>query len=247
MTKEEVKRVLSAYRPGGQDRSDPQFAEALEETRRDEELARWFAQEQDFDSAIAKHLDSLPAPFGLKTRILANATPATVTRWRWAPSLAAIAAALFLLAQIISVWRSFAGPHSGSLSDYQKEMMSFVELQPPLEMESLTIKPIEQWLVNRKAPLGEIPPGVAAVETMGCRILSFRSHPVSLICFCHGKTVAHLFLVDRAALPMLKPNAEPIFRQERDWTTVSWAGNHYAHMLAVHGDRAAAGHYLPHG
>jgi hypothetical protein len=248
MTKEEAKRILAAYRPGDQDRLDSNFAEALQETERDAELAHWFVEEREFDRAVAAHIGSVPVPFGLKTRILANMTPRTDTKSRrvaaWAA--AAIAAvALFFLAQVISVWRP-PGQHSGAFSDYEQEMMSFVKLPPPLEMESAQIGPIKQWIVERKAPLAEIPPGIAAVETMGCRILYFRGYPVTLICFCHGQTVAHLLMVDRGALPGQKPAKAPVVTSQADWTTATWVDQHYVYMIAVHDKPDAARQYLPH-
>ena len=245
MTNEEAKKILAAYRPGDQDRLEPHFAQALRETERDADLARWFAEEQEFDRAVAAHLDAVPVPFGLKTRILANGVPRATTKSRWVVPLAATAAALFLLAQLVSVWRGSA-QHSGSLSDYEQEMMSFVKLEPPLEMQSLEIGPIKQWISERKVPLAEIPPGIAAVETMGCRVLSFRGRPVTLICFCHGQTVAHLLMVDRAALPALKPGSRPVLASQGDWTTAIWADQHYVCMIAVHDKPAVARRYLPH-
>jgi hypothetical protein len=217
----------------------------LQETKRDAELGQWFAEEQEFDRAVAAHVKSVPVPFGLKTRILANMAPGTATRLRWLTPLAAAVATLLLLAQLISVSRGWR-QHSGSVSDYEQEMMSFIKLEPPLEMQSLEIGPIKQWIAERKAPLGDIPPGVAAVETMGCRILSFRGYPVTLICFCHGQTVAHLLMVDRAALPGLKPGKPPVLTNQGHWTTASWADQHYACMIAVHDGPAAMRRYLPH-
>ena len=243
MTKEEAKKILAAYRAGDQDRLEPDFAEALQETERDAELARWFAEEREFDRAVAAHLHSVPVPFGLKTRIVAN-MPSRTAKSRGVLPLAAAAALLFL-ALVISISRS-PGQHSGSVSDYEQEMMSFVKLQPPLEMESLEIGPIKQWIAERKVPLADIPPGISAVETMGCRILSFRGHPVTLLCFCHGQTVAHLLMVDRAALPALKPGKPPVLSTQGDWTIATWADQHYACMIAVHDKPAAAKQYLPH-
>ena len=139
MTKEEAKKILAAIRPGDQDRLESAFAEALQEAEKDAELARWFAEEQEFDLAVAAHLKSIPVPFGLKTRILANMPPRNGSKSQWVVALtAAAAAALFLLAQLISVSRGSA-QHSGLLSDYEQEMMSFVKLSPPLEMERLKI------------------------------------------------------------------------------------------------------------
>jgi len=246
MTKEEAKRILAAYRPGDQDRLDSSFAEALQEIGKDPELAGWLAEEREFDRAVAAHLNSVPVPFALKTRVLANMAPRTATKRHWlAPLAAAGTAALLLLALIISVSRS-SGQYSGSVTDYEQEMISFVKLEPPLEMQSLEIGPIKQWIAERKAPLSDIPSGIAAVETMGCRILSFRGYPVTLICFCHGNTVAHLFIVDRAALSALKPGKPPVFSSQDDWTVATWADQHYACMVAVHDGPAAARHYLPH-
>ena len=75
MTEQEARFILQSYRPGGEDKDDPQFAEALREAERNPELARWLAEEQAFDCAVAAQLAALPAPFGLKTRILAQAAP----------------------------------------------------------------------------------------------------------------------------------------------------------------------------
>jgi len=248
MTKEEAKKILAAYRPGDQDRFDSHFAKALRETERDSELARWFAEEREFDRVVAGQVSAVPVPFGLKTRILANTTPRAARKSHWVAALATTAAAaatLFFLAQFISVWRA-SDQHSASLSDYEQEMMSFIKLPPPLEMESLEMGPIKQWIVERKAPLAEIPPGIAAVETMGCRILYFRGYPVTLICFCHGQTVAHLLMVDRAVLRGVKPGNPPVVKSQGDWTTATWADQHYAYMIAVHDKPAASRQYLPH-
>ena len=245
MTTEEAKRILAAYRPGDQDRVESCFAEALQKIEKDPELARWFAQEREFNRAVAAHLGSVPVPFGLKTRILANVAPRAATKSRWMAPVAVATAALFLVAQLISVWRG-SGQYAPSLSDYKQEMISFVKLEPPLEMQSLKMGPIKQWIAERKAPLADIPPGIAAVETMGCRILSFRGHLVTLICFCHGQTVAHLFTVDRATLPTLRPRNLPTLTSEGDWTVATWADQHYAYMLAVHDKPGVARRYLPH-
>jgi hypothetical protein len=245
MNREQSKKLLAVYRPNGEDRLDPDFANALQETRHDAELADWFAEEREFDRAIAAHLAPLPVPFGLKTRILATAALAPPRKWRWLPALGLTAAGLFVLAQVVSLQRGMA-QHSGSLAEYEQEMLSFVQLQPPLEMESPKIGPIRQWLAQHKAPLADIPPTIAAVETMGCRVFSFRGHQVTLICFCHGQTVAHLFMVDRAALTGFKPLSPPRIAEEGVWTAASWTNENFAYLLAVHGDRRAVQEYLPH-
>lgn len=246
MDEQQARLILRAYRPGAQDQSDPHFAEALQETARNPRLAGWFAEEQAFDQAMAAHLAAVPAPFGLKTRILAQArAPAPSSASRWTVGLATLAALLFLLAQVVSLWRNTT-PASAALPDYAREMVSFIQLDPPLEMKSSDLGAIKNWLARKETFSVEIPPDLAALQPVGCRILSFRGHDVTLICFHReGNQLAHLFVVDRAALPKLKPGGGPVFSAEGEWTTASWAGKDHAYMIAVKGDRAAVQRYLP--
>jgi len=245
MDKQEARRILAAYRPGDQDAADPQFAQAVKEAARDPELARWFAQEREFDRAIAGHLESVPAPFGLKTRILANAAPRAASKSSWAAALAVVAAVLFLLAQLVSSWRDSARS-SASLPDYQREMVSFIELAPPLEMKSSNLGEIKNWLAKKEVASVAVPPRLAALDPVGCRILSFRGRKVTLICFRQGeRNLAHLFVVDRAALPKLTPGTAPTLADEGEWTTASWAEKDRAYMIAVRGGRDAVKRYLP--
>ena len=86
-----------------------------------------------------------------------------------------------------------------------QEMVSFIRLNPPLEMKSHDLGAIKGWLAKAALPT-EVPPGLAALEPLGCRLLSFRGHDVALICFQReGDRLAHLFVVDRAAMPKMKP------------------------------------------
>jgi len=244
MNEQEARLILQAYRPGV-DPDDPDVAAALEETARKPELARWFAEEQAFDRAIAAHLGNVPAPFGLKTRILAQlAPPAAPHRWSWAVKLAGVAALLFLLTQVVSLFRP-AAPKA-PVSNYAREMVSFIRLGGPRDMQSHDLGQIEEWLSKKEAPPRFVPPRLAALQPLGCRLLSFRGQTVTLICFKRDNDrLAHLFVVDRAALPQMKSGAPPVFAGVGDWMTASWVENDRVYMIAVQGDRAAVQHYLP--
>jgi hypothetical protein len=245
MDEQEARLILQAYRPG-LERDDSQVAEALQKAARNPQLAQWFEEEQAFDRAIAAHLEAVPAPFGLKTRILANAaSPAESRQWSLAAKLAAVAALLFLLAQIISLFRASA-PASTGVPDYAREMLSFIQLAPPLEMESHDLGAIKSWLAKKDAALRDVPPRLAALQPVGCRVLSFRGQKVALICFQRdGDRLAHLFVVDRAAMPKMRSGDKPVFVDAGEWMTASWAENDRVYMIAVQGDRAAVERYLP--
>ncbi len=246
MNKNEARLILAAYRPGGQDAADPFFAEALDAAAKEPELARWFAEEREFDRAIAARLESVAAPFGLKTRILAKARAVSTSKSTWAASLAVVAAVLFLLAQIVNLWRDTSRA-SAALPDYQREMVSFIQLTPPLELESSDLDKIKDWLAKKDIAQIAVPPRLATLESVGCRVLSFRNRKVTLICFRRGegKNLAHLFVVDRAALPKLRSGAAPVFAQEGAWTTASWAEKDRVYMIAVQGDQTVAERFLP--
>jgi len=245
MEKDRAQSILSVYRPGDQDETDPFFAEAKAELARNPELASWFAQEQAFDRAISEKLADLVAPFGLKTRILANATPVATRQWSWTARFALAAAVLFLLAQIIGLWRT-QSQKTRTLAHYQQEMVSFIKLDPPLEVESHDLAKMQTWLGQENAPSQmNLPPRLAALQPVGCRVLSFRDHKVTLLCFQRGgDNLAHLFVIDRAALPKLKPGAKPVFAGEGEWMTASWAKEDHAYMLVTRGDRDTLLRYL---
>jgi|KBSMisStaDraftv2_1062788.scaffolds.fasta_scaffold61955_2 hypothetical protein len=245
MDEQQARLILQVYRSGGQDQNDPHFFAALQETERNPQLAQWFADEQAFDQAIADHLERMPVPFGLKTRILANAGRTESRASRWLVGLATVAALLFLCAQIISIWRNPTSA-AGALPDYSREMVSFVRIPPPLDMETNDLGKIQGWVAQKKRFSVVAPPALASLEPVGCRALSFRGHDVTLICFHRdGNRLAHLFVVDRAALPQLKPGQRPIFSTVGEWTTASWAQGGHVYMITVQGDRAAVQSYLP--
>lgn len=247
MDEQGARLILQAYRPGTEDASDPYFAEALQEMTRNPRLARWFAEEEAFDRAMSAQLAAVPAPFGLKTRILARAAPPARSRkLRWAAGLAALAALLFLLAQVVSLWRNPA-PASTALADYARAMINSIQPSVTLEMESQDLEAIKNWLAKKEPhrPV-EIPPHLARQQPLGCSILSFHGHDVTLICFLReGNRAAHLFVVDRAVLPKLKLGAAPVFSGADGWTTASWLEKDRVYTIAVQGDRAAVEQYLP--
>jgi hypothetical protein len=62
MNIEEAKMILSAYRPDGQDAGDPQFQEALELTKQNPDLPRWFAEAQAWDTRVTATLKQIASP-----------------------------------------------------------------------------------------------------------------------------------------------------------------------------------------
>ncbi len=246
MDEQQARLILQAARLGGQDRNDPEIAAALQAVASNPDLSRWFAEEQAFDRAMAAHLEAVPLPYGLKTRIVAQgAEPEPERKRRWIFGLAAALAVGVLLAQAFSLWRT---PNSGASlpADYAREMTSFIQMVPPLAMESNDLGEIKSWLAQKETLPLKVPARLAALAPIGCRILSFRSHDVTLICFHReGKRLAHLFSIDRAAMPKMKPGDKPIFANEHGWMTATWAEGDRVYMIAMQDGRAEIEQYLP--
>ena len=248
MTEQEARLILQSYRTGSDDREDPQFVEALREAERNPQLGQWLEDEESLDRTIGAKLADVPEPFGLKTRILAlQPRPAASSSWSLAAILAAVAALLFLCAQVLSLFRTGGSTETSSVANYAREMVSFVRVPPALELPSGDLGTIENWLASNRQPQVNVPVNLGALQPLGCRVLSFRGHDVSLICFRrNGDRVAHLFTVDRAALPEIRTGQPPVFSNLGEWTTASWAEGNRVYLIAVQGDTEAVKRYLPH-
>ncbi|HEY1770623.1 MAG TPA: hypothetical protein VGG02_10265 [Chthoniobacterales bacterium] len=242
MDETQARLILQNYRPGLP--NDPETAEALRMAAANPELGRWFADEQAFDRAIAAQIESVPAPFGLKTRILAEGgAKKAAGKARWIFGLAAFAALGFLSAELVSLWRA---PAPVGSAEYAREMASFIQLAPPLPMESHDLGAIRNWLSDKNAPAAKVPARLAALDPIGCRVLSFRGHEVTLICFRReGNRLAHLFVVNRAAMPKLKMGDKPVFDNENGWMTATWMEDDQIYMIATQGGRTMIEKYLP--
>jgi hypothetical protein len=248
MTEQEARLILQSYQPGSDDGSDPQFAEALHEAERNPQLAQWLEAEQMFDRAVAAKLADLPEPLGLKTRILAlRPRPQKTSSWSLAAILGATVALLFLCFQVVSLFRNTSSTDTASVSDYSREMVGFVQLPPSLAMMSDDLEAIKSWLGENRTPPINVPPNLSALQPVGCRLLSFRGQDVTLICFRReGDRLAHLFTVDRAALPQVRAGKPPVISTTGEWTTASWAEGNRVYLIAVQGDEEAVKRYLPH-
>ncbi|CAN5397498.1 hypothetical protein BH20VER3_BH20VER3_04170 [soil metagenome] len=245
MNEEQARLILQAYRPGVT-ADDPEVAEALRMAARDPELGRWFAEEQAFDRAMDAQIEAIPAPFGLRTRILAQAAAEVRPQpWSWVVKLAGIAALAFLLVQVAGLFRP-TPPAGASVADFSSEMVSFIRISPPLEMSSDELGTIKKWLSERKTAPLDVPSRLAALEPIGCRVLSFRGQEVTLICFEREEDgLAHFFVVNRAAMPQMKPGAKPVLAQEGEWATATWAEKDSVYMITAQGGPETVQRFLP--
>ena len=234
MNNEEAKLILQAYRPGGQDANDPRFREALEQAQRDPELARWFANEQALDSRISTKVQAaIKPPAHLKSQLLAQRKIVRPVAWWKMPAWQlAAAACLALLITIAAVWLKPA--RATGFAQYRDEMAEFAGKRlDRLDLMSRDVPEVRRWLAQKESH-GDlvIPAGLDGRPSLGCRLLDWKGHKVSLVCFeLENKQVAHLLVVDSAAFKDA-PTESPVFNQVGNVATASWSRGGKTYVVA---------------
>ena len=232
---EQAKLLLSAYRPGGADATDPAFAQALAQAQRDPQLRAWLEESQRFDEAITAKLRVVAVPPTLRATILAGAKFSRPRRWWQRMEMWAVAALLAVLATIFAVW-----PRNGApLASWQTDSLAVLDqIEAGTEhLDKLDPQPahLVDWLREHAAPTpSALPPALVARTTFGCKTIDSHGRTVSLICFdLGGKDQAHLFTTTRAGLKFEPPQNHPIFSHRNHWNLASWRSGEDIHMLAT--------------
>lgn len=240
MNRDEARQILAAFRPGSRDEEDPFFEEALKAASSDPELASWFAAEQAFDAAVSGKLQAASAPpAGLRER-LRGFEPSPSPRWTLPRALGlagAAALAAFMLAMTI-----FRAPEpstrvAGTAENFRQEMVSFVRLPPPLDLQAEQTAPLVAWMREAKAPVpGSWPRGLETMPAAGCRTLLFNRRKVALYCFVRKDgQLAHLFVVDTEAFPDGKIPGHALIDETGGFASALWAEGGKVYLLATAG------------
>lgn len=238
MKNDEARQILSAYRPSGEDASDPIFAEALEQARRDPELEEWFKEERARDAALAQVFQSLPVSEEAKRSLVAVSRMETVAKkrsfWRWTSALAAcLAVALtltFVLASYLGSAPEVALDEPGSIG--APELLDLAHSAMPLDFRGDSVPELRAWLVGRGAPEPvRLPNGMASLSAFGCRVFSDDfGNAISLLCLKKDGELVHLFVAGgkaREALAM----AERTWVAEDGWNAYSWSESDRTYVL----------------
>ncbi len=244
MNDAEARAILSVYRTGESALEDARFEEAKRYAETHPEVAKWWAEQQELDSLIALKLESTPVPSDLKTRLTAW-EQRSLRRTTWSRAALLLAASIVAAAIMFSSWRGPFQP-AVSMADYRDEMVSFVKVTPKLELESSDLSRLQDFLAKANAPAGfNIPEKLKDLGPIGCRVLRFRGHDVSLICFerAEGKLV-HLLVIDAAAVAKAGDAINPHYATEGEWATATWTDGGHTYLMTTQGDRALLEKYV---
>ena len=245
MNNQEVKFILAAYRPGGQDATDPLFAEALEQVRHDPELARWFELQQAFDGAMSEKLKAEPMPPDLRENILAaNKIVRLTHRLRPRVWLAAAAAFVILLA-VGSLW--FSPRPQRSFAAYRDTMTDFLNTRfDHLDFKAKDVAQLKNWLAVQGAPADfVVPEGMRELPSHGCRLLDWDGHKVSLVCYhLANRKEIHLFIIRGVSFSDGPPKGSSRFMSSGGWMTAAWKQGNETLLIVGKGEQAVLQKYL---
>ncbi len=237
MDNREAKFILNAYRPAGQDASDPRFTEALEQARRDPVLERWFSESIAFDTVMTEKLRAIEVPPDLRESILAGAK---VSRPLRSPFIKwAIAAALISMAILASlIWHETRPAHlAGWQSQALDVISSLVKNESRFNAQSHDADKLLAWLRANQAPAAQaLPREVEKLESVGCKTFSWSGRPVSVICFVRPDGgLIHLVTMRTSAEPDREFKRQPRVVQQDHWATATWRDGEMTYMLALEG------------
>ena len=244
MTNDQARLLLQAYRPGEQDAENPLYSEALEQVRRDPELARWFEAEQNLDAAIGEKFREASVPAHLQPDIMALEIMVQPRR-QWRRELWMAAAAVVLALAVAAFWL----PHRQQprFATYRGSMTEFLSTRfDHLDFKARDVAQLKQFLAQHGAPSDFIlPAGLGELPGHGCRVLEWDGHTVSLICFhlADGKEI-HLFVIEGAKFAGVPPSGSAQFASDHRWTTAGWQRGNTTYLLAGNGDQAFLQKYL---
>lgn len=246
MDNQEVRAILSAYRAGESVAGDARFEAARKQAEADPALTQWWKEERELDRLIGQKLEGVAVPAGLKARLLDAERRSMPGRATWSRKITLLAASIVLLAVFFGSWRGLFQPAT-SLADYRDEMVSFVRLDPALDLETSELSRVTAFLKESGGPSGlNIPRPLQNLEPVGCRTLRFRGQNVALVCFRREQgDFVHMFVVNRKAIAKLRGSSgEPQFTAHGDWMAATWTDNEHTYLLTAKGSRESLEKYL---
>lgn len=239
MKNEEAKFVLHAYRPNGADAGDTTFSAALEQTKRDPALEKWFAAQQAFDRAMCAKLGSVAPPESLRASILTGAKvsqPRASAAWWRSPVPVALAASLALLIAVgIAFWPANASAEqiaAFAINDTLRQSHAGSEGPEAAELQAMLSQ------ADRRLSAG-MPLDFAALRANGCRTIRFEGRELIEVCFKRNGKWFHCYVARAADFPRLADKLPPTFTDKEGASAAAWSDGQHIFVVASKAGRDA--------
>lgn len=246
MDKQEAKFILSALRRDEAiDCGSEEIAAAHAMLEADEELQKWYQELLAFDDIMRSKLAETPVPNQLKGDILTalKVSKPTPVRRSKARLALPIAACLCIIFGVASLWH---GIHQQQLNnrvaatEFQQSMLQQINQLSGIDLRSDDPENVTAFINGEAAPLSiELQETIPSASLYGCKVIDWQGQQVTLICFTNNevankKPVAHLMIVDAAAIRPFKGNPDRLVNVDEDnWSSAVWKNEDHYYFLAV--------------
>jgi hypothetical protein len=240
MSPEQAKEVLLLYRPGVFDESETEVAEALVLASKDRALKQWFDGHCALQIKLRAEFHRISVPEGLREQILSErpvlVAPGSNPQKKWAIGALLV---LVLLGGIL-LFRPQTESRVGDLETYRHRMTGMVvRAYPRMDIYTNDVEVIRRYLVQNDAP-AQFSLSDALLKTPGTggKVLSWRNHKVSMVCFRSGKMPGpepdlFLFVIDQNAFVEKNKSTPPILVRQGSLLSATWSDRGQTYLLAT--------------
>jgi len=246
MDSQQAKEILLRYRPGSADANDPEFAQALEQSRRDPEVGRWFEQHCAFQTAVSDRLKQLRPPAGLKEKILVEHEALEIPDWWLRPAFQALAAAAAIALLLGLAWFQWQPREETSFAACRNRVVRNAQRGYMMDIRTTNHSAIRNYLAAHDARADYVVP--AALQKLpgdGGAVVRWHNKKVAMVCFALNKRDDfYLFVADRSDFPDAPASPKPEFTRIGKLTAASWSAGERTYILAAKGDEQFLRGYL---
>ncbi len=242
MTPQTAREILLLYRPGTSDDRDPAIAEAIALCQSDPVLREWFQSHCEYQQSMRNKLRSSPVPAELRERLLSARKTIRVPLWRQ-PRVWLAAAAAFVLLGVALIGRP--GESSDQFARYEARVVGSAVREYHMDVVTNDMAALRQHLARGGAPGDyEVPGPLRELELTGGGVLTWRNHPVGMVCFDRGDRQMLFLFVARTTDFRDPPGTKPQVTLLADLVSVSWTSGDKCYTLAGPADSPALRRYL---
>jgi len=231
MKSEHHKMILSCYREGRDDPTQPEFAEALAALETDSELATWYAENCQFDTVFTGALSRCTVP--PRAEILSEPRKSVLQF----PRLLAAAAALAIVAGGLNlVMRSQSGTAVKTADAFRQEMAHFAASdQIRLDHMGGNFASLQEFMKAKGGLRGDALPEVfPKAMPKGCQLIQWQGSSVSLYCFTtDGMQIVHAFLLPTSEVSVKSLAQVSQLQVHSELQTGGWVEGDTLYMLVA--------------
>jgi len=238
---EQAKEILTLYRPGTADSSDPEFSGALGQAKRDPELGHWLEQHCAVYERTREKFRQIQVPPGLKEQILSERKIHTTMQVRLKVALAVATFAVALGLGVLIGTIRFTPREDLTFTGFRNRMARTVSRgsYPPMDLVTSNLESIQKYLADKGRGGYSLPPTLQKTQTTGCALLSWQNNPVTMICFSSSQNKIpttpdlFLFIVARNQVPDAPQGAPAQYTQLDKLTMATWSSGDKTYILGT--------------